>query len=176
MGFKASNNEVEYKALLVKLRAVLDLGAQEVEVYLDSQLVVNQVNSSFEAKDPHMINYLRLVKQTMSQFQRVKVIQIARGQNQHADSLATFASSLTKEVPRLIKVEVVAEPSIDARVNVLKVTMFKPCWMDPIIYFLAEDHVPTDEKEAERVRRVTARYWLSVDRKLYQGSFGGLYL
>ena len=36
-----SNNEAEYETLLAGLRAVLDLGAQEVEVYLDSQLVVN---------------------------------------------------------------------------------------------------------------------------------------
>ena len=34
--FRTSNNEVEYKALLTGLRAVLDMGAQEVEIYLDS--------------------------------------------------------------------------------------------------------------------------------------------
>ena len=41
LGFKASNDEAEYEALLAGLRAVLNLGAQEVEVYLDSRLVVN---------------------------------------------------------------------------------------------------------------------------------------
>ena len=52
LGFKASNNEAEYEALLAGLRAVLDLRAWEVKVYLDSRLVVNQVEGSFEAKDP----------------------------------------------------------------------------------------------------------------------------
>ena len=66
--FKASNNEVEYEALLAELRATLNLGAQEVEVYFNSWLVVNQVKGSFETKDPRMIDYLRLVKQTMNHF------------------------------------------------------------------------------------------------------------
>ena len=41
LGFRASNNEAEYKAFLAGLWVVLDIGAQEVEVYSDSQLVVN---------------------------------------------------------------------------------------------------------------------------------------
>ena len=73
LGFKASNNEAEYEALLAKLKVVLDRGAQEVEVYSDSRLFVNQVEGSFKAKDPRMIDYLRLVKQTMSQFQKVRL-------------------------------------------------------------------------------------------------------
>jgi len=48
--------------------------------------------------------------------------------------------------------------------------------MDPIIYFLAKDRVPDDEMEANKVRRVAARYWLSTDRKLYRRSFEGPYL
>ena len=41
LGFKASNNKAEYEALLAELRVVLNLGAWEVEVYSNSQLVVN---------------------------------------------------------------------------------------------------------------------------------------
>ena len=75
LGFKASSNEVEYTALLIGLRAILNLGDREVEVYSDSRLVVNQVQGIFEAKDPRMIEYLRLVKQITNQFQKVKVVQ-----------------------------------------------------------------------------------------------------
>ena len=52
LGFKASNNEAEYEALLAGLRAVLDIGAREVEIYSDSRLVVSQVQGNFEAWDP----------------------------------------------------------------------------------------------------------------------------
>lgn len=36
LGFTASNNKVEYEALLARLRVVSNLGAREVEIYLDS--------------------------------------------------------------------------------------------------------------------------------------------
>ena len=71
--------------------------------------------------------------------------------------------------------EVVVEPSIDAKVNVAMVSVSKPCWMDLIIGFLAEDRVLANGK-ANRVRQVAARYWLSANRKLYRKSFGGPYL
>ena len=41
--FKASNNEAEYKAFIAGLRIAFDMGAHDVEVYLDSWLVINQV-------------------------------------------------------------------------------------------------------------------------------------
>ena len=42
-----------------------------------------------------------------------KVAQIPRGQNRHADSLAMLASSMIEDVPRLIKVELIEEHSIN---------------------------------------------------------------
>ena len=51
LGFRTSNNEVEYEALLAGLNTVLGMGAQEMEAYSDSWLVVNQVQGSFEARD-----------------------------------------------------------------------------------------------------------------------------
>jgi len=54
LGFRASNNEAEYEVLLTKLKAVLDMGAWEIEIYSDSRLVVSQVQGNFEARDPRM--------------------------------------------------------------------------------------------------------------------------
>ena len=90
--------------------------------------------------------------------------------------LWTLVSSLAEEIPRLIKVEVVAELSINVGVNVSMVTTIRPCRIDPIIDFLAEDRMPVDEKEAKKVCQTVARYWLSTDRTLYRRSFGGPYL
>ena len=49
LGFNASNNEAEYEALLAGLGIVSRLEAQDVEIYSDSRLVVNQVQGSFKA-------------------------------------------------------------------------------------------------------------------------------
>ena len=77
LGFNASNNEAEYEVLLAGLRAVSRLEARDVEVYLDSRLIVNQVQGSFEARDPQMKACLELVKQAIGNFCTVKVIQVA---------------------------------------------------------------------------------------------------
>ena len=49
LGFKASNNETEYKALISGLKTAFEFGARDVEVYSDLRLVVNQVQGSFKA-------------------------------------------------------------------------------------------------------------------------------
>ena len=103
----------------------------------------------------------------MYRFLSVRVVQVARGQNWHADSLATLTSSSTEEIPRLIKVELEAKLSINAGVGVSLVTAAEPCWIDLIIDFLAKDRVPANEKEAEKVHWATARYWLLAYHKLY---------
>ena len=74
LGFRASNNEAKYEALLVGLKTVLGMGAQDVEAYSYSQLVVNQVRGSFEAHDSRMKEYLRVVMQVMGKFCTAKVV------------------------------------------------------------------------------------------------------
>ena len=118
LGFRASNNEAEYEALLTGLKIVLGMDAQNVEAYLDSQLVVNQVQGSFKARDSQMKKYLRVVKQVMDKFCTTKVVQVARGQNRHANSLATLASAMTEDIPQIINVELITEPSINTITDV----------------------------------------------------------
>ena len=93
-----------------------------------------------------MKEYLQAVKQIMNKFCTMKVAQVGQAQNRHADSLASLASLMTEEVPWLIKVELIMEPSISvadsintAGVDIAMISKTKTCRMDPIIDFLAED-------------------------------------
>ena len=58
LGFSATNNESEYKALLVGMAMVQKMGGRTVEMFSDSRLVVGQVKGELEAKDVRMQNYL----------------------------------------------------------------------------------------------------------------------
>ena len=52
--FSATNNEAKYDALLVGIVMVKLLRGEMVELYLDSRLIVSQVNGDFEARDERM--------------------------------------------------------------------------------------------------------------------------
>ena len=74
LSFRASNNEAEYEALIAGLRAVKEPDAQVVEIFFsDSHLVVSQVEESFEARDPWMAKYLKLLGMLLADFRSVKV-------------------------------------------------------------------------------------------------------
>lgn len=50
MGFKVTNNEAEYEAILARLTIVETLGTREVNIKADSQVVVGQVTGEYLAK------------------------------------------------------------------------------------------------------------------------------
>ena len=54
VGQKSSNNVAEYHGLLRGLEAARDLGATEVDVYMDSKLVVEQMSGRWKIKHPDM--------------------------------------------------------------------------------------------------------------------------
>uniref|UniRef100_A0A803NIY4 RNase H type-1 domain-containing protein n=1 Tax=Cannabis sativa TaxID=3483 RepID=A0A803NIY4_CANSA len=64
--FNATNNETEYEALLVGLQLALAVKAGSLEIYSDSQLVVNQILPEYKAQGLKMITYLSKVKNLLS--------------------------------------------------------------------------------------------------------------
>ena len=54
LDFSATNIEVEYEALLMRMTMTQRMGGKSVKVFLDSRLVVGQVKGEFEAKDERM--------------------------------------------------------------------------------------------------------------------------
>ncbi|KAL0281850.1 UNVERIFIED_CONTAM: Ribonuclease HI [Sesamum radiatum] len=93
-GFKASNNEAEYEALVIGMRMAHETGARHLLAYSDSQLVVKQVEGTYEAKEESMIQYLQQIADLKTKFHHFQIIQIPREENAKADSLSKLASNL----------------------------------------------------------------------------------
>ena len=94
LGFNTTNNESEYEAMIAGLELALAIGADNLSVQSDSQLVVRQVNAEFESRDRRMEKYASLVKQKLNTFSAWKIEHVPRECNERADALAAMAASL----------------------------------------------------------------------------------
>ena len=111
LGFSATNNEAEYEALLMGMNVVQKMGGKAVEVFSDSRLIVGQVKGELEARDARMQEYLSQVRRVQTKFESFDLSHIPRGENTHADSLATLTTSSAWNFPRVIIVEDLCTPT-----------------------------------------------------------------
>ncbi|XP_030941432.1 organic cation/carnitine transporter 7-like [Quercus lobata] len=87
------------------------MGGKAVKLFSDSRLVVSQVTRELEARDPRMQGYLDRVRRMRAKFESFDVLHIPRGENTHANSLATLATSSVRNFPRVIIVEDLCTPT-----------------------------------------------------------------
>ncbi|GKV45379.1 hypothetical protein SLEP1_g52470 [Rubroshorea leprosula] len=167
--FDATNNMAEYEALLLGLQLALELKISAIQVYSDSQLVVNQTNSICEVVDPVMVKYVALVAELKCKFQKFCLSKSPRTENEQADSLSKFTSDSSSS-SRSVFVEVLDEPSfVKPRIMEISTNPDTPCWTDSIISFLRDGIVPADRQEAMKLRKKASRHTL-VNGVLYKRS------
>ncbi|GKV49888.1 hypothetical protein SLEP1_g56612 [Rubroshorea leprosula] len=165
--FDATNNMAEYEALLLGLQLALELKISAIQVYSDSQLVVNQINSICEVVDPVMVKYVALVAELKCKFQKFCLSKIPRAENEQADLLSKFASDSSVS-SRSVFVEVLDEPSfMKPRVMEISTDPDTPSWTDSIVSFLRDGIVSENKQEAMKLRKKASRYTL-VDGVLYK--------
>lgn len=87
----ATNNVAEYRGLLLGLERARQLGADEVEVVNDSELVAKQVNGLYKVKHPDMKPLHAQARAALAGFERWKVRSVPRAQNAAADALVNAA-------------------------------------------------------------------------------------
>ena len=118
----ATNNVAEYRGLIAGLDAAAELGASEVDVRMDSKLVVEQMSGRWKVKHPDMIPLQRQASTLARQFDSVTYTWIPRAENAHADRLANEAMDAAAG-----NADVEPEP---AAVPSEKTTPAAPGWMD----------------------------------------------
>ncbi len=84
---KATNNVAEYRALLLGIERAAALGAKELELVGDSELVVRQVKGEYKVKDENMRELHAEVKRALAPFERWSIRHVRREQNVEADRL-----------------------------------------------------------------------------------------
>ena len=88
---RATNNQAEYRALIVVLKEAIKLGTSEADIYLDSELVVRQVNGKYRVKNTALKPLYQEVKRLQGLLRGSVVSHIPRQQNTEADTLASAA-------------------------------------------------------------------------------------
>jgi ribonuclease HI len=83
----ATNNVAEYRALLLGIDRARELGATELELVGDSELIVRQVRGEYKVKDATLRGLHAEVKQALAPFQRWSIRHVRREQNSEADRL-----------------------------------------------------------------------------------------
>jgi ribonuclease HI len=92
----ATNNVAEYHALLAGLEAAKEIGATQVTVRMDSELVVKQMRGQYRVKNEGLRPLYEKAKREAAGFTRVVFEAVPREQNKVADSLATAAAAARK--------------------------------------------------------------------------------
>ena len=86
-----TNNQAEYRAVILGLERAVALGAKDVEVVTDSELLVKQANGEYKVKNPDIAKRFLEMKNLCTQIGRVKFRHVRREYNKRADELSNVA-------------------------------------------------------------------------------------
>ena len=88
---RATNNQAEYRAVIAALERVAKLGASRADIYLDSELIVKQLNGQYRVRNQSLKPLNQRVKQLQSRLEGFTITHIPRSENSEADNLAALA-------------------------------------------------------------------------------------
>ena len=179
-----SNNVAEYQALILGLEMAVDMKQLYLQVFGDSQLVINQLLGSYEVKKPELRPYHDYAQKLIRWLGDVTLQHVRRTENKKADALATLASTLT--LPDQTQVTVcqkwIVPPSnkeeyIENKLDhiVAMVEAAKEDWRQPIIDYLCYGILPENPRRRTDIRH-HAPHFLYYKDTLYRRSFEGVLL
>jgi ribonuclease HI len=93
-----TNNEAEYQGLLHGLKVALEIGARDISIVADSQLMVRQVLGQYKVKAPNLKPLHTKALVLLRQFDRWSFDHVLRHLNKRADELANLAMDARKSV------------------------------------------------------------------------------
>jgi ribonuclease HI len=87
----ATNNQAEYRALIVGLAGALELGVSSIEVRADSQLVIRQLRGEYRVLNRDLLALHWQARELLRRFRATALVFVPRAENAEADRLANQA-------------------------------------------------------------------------------------
>jgi ribonuclease HI len=180
---KVSNNKAMYEALLHGLRLAISLGIKRLLVHGDSEVVINQINKSWDRNKENMDAYCMEVRKLKNKFYGLESHHVIRDNNIAADVLSKLGSTRT-QVPVGVFVHELHAPSIPEPAPTTtdlapsqpgqEVVMIDVDWRQPFIDYISEQKVPSDKNVAEQLVRRAKTYALVGDKLYKRGAASGV--
>ncbi|GAV66756.1 RVT_3 domain-containing protein [Cephalotus follicularis] len=169
-GFKATNNEAEWEALIAGLTIAKHLEVQKIEDSSDSQLVVGLVSGEYEAKEDSMAKYLVHIQSLKSAFQVLRVLKVPIAENARADQLSKLATTEELQKNQTVLIDYLDRPTI-SKIDVMDIDApQEPNEMTPFINWLRNEILAEDPSKARKLVYRANGYQLR-DGILYKRSF-----
>nr|KYP44258.1 Retrovirus-related Pol polyprotein from transposon 17.6 [Cajanus cajan] len=145
--FRATNNQAEYEALLAGLRLAKDVGVKKLKCCSDSKLITEQVEGSYQTKEPQLQKYNLMVSHLTSSFDHFQIEHVPRAHNVRADLLSKLAST---------KLVLANNPG-------------QSSWMLSIWQYLTNGTLPSDNVEASKVKAKSCHFTLEAGELFKRG-------
>jgi ribonuclease HI len=190
-----SNNEAECEALLHGMKMAKACGATRLEIFGDSNLVVQQVMNKCDAISDNMTAYRNLYYYLEGTFDGCEVLHVSRASNEEANTLANIGSQCLP-IPHGVFWEEIIERSIkSSKVSTAgeqvqnqtngsgadnhgtaepeEVMMIEETWMQPYLMYMVNKTLPEDIVQAKRIIR-RSKAFVVLQGKLYKRSIIGV--
>jgi len=95
---QATNNVAEYTSLVKALEAAKQIGAEQLTVFSDSELLVRQINGQYKVKSEQIRPFFRQAISLLGEFKNWRVQHITREKNEEADKLVNHALNLESDI------------------------------------------------------------------------------
>jgi len=114
---QATNNVAEYTGLVKALEAAKQIGAEQLTVFSDSELLVRQINGQYKVKSELIRPFFRQAVSLLGEFKNWRVRHITREKNEQADKLVNQALNLGSDIEN--KPEIAVQNQKPIRLGVL---------------------------------------------------------
>ena len=88
---ETTNNQAEYRALILALNSAVELSADELDIFADSELMVSQLKGLYKVKNEGLKPLFNEARDLFRKFKSCRISHVPREKNKEADKLANRA-------------------------------------------------------------------------------------